>query len=450
MRTLVLIALLATAAGAQADVRGRYATQWTLHAPGGDAGAYRVVLDAAVYRAAADARLRDVQVVDADGVPVPSAVFSAAAAPARGVARIAVPWFALPAVPASAGAQGWELDAQTDADGRLRGVQARVTGVTAAALPRNVFIVDASRLRATPRALHLRWRPDGVLDAGYRVDASDDLDRWRPLSERGRLVDISRGATRLLQQRIEVDIDGPAPRYLRLTPDRSDTRIDLIGVEAELTRPPSAAALQWLSLAPTALRGQRPAFAYALDARVPVTHVDVALPGNHAVEWTLDSRVHADAPWTRRVARWVAFGVGEGGRATRSPPHALAQATRDRHWRLQAGSGVPGAPVLRVGYRPEVLVFVAQGRPPYALVAGSARERRAPAPVASLVESLQRARGAQWQPVTATLGAPVALAGQAAHATPGDWRTWLLWSVLVLGALAVVAFALRVLRSPTP
>lgn len=449
MRAVVLVVALSTSAGLHADVRGDYATQWPLQLPAADAGAYRVVLDAAVYRTAADARLRDVQVVDAGGTPVPSAVFAASDAPATRTERVALPWFALPAAPSSVGTQGWDLDAQVDPDGRLRGVRARVSGMTADALPRNVFIVDASQLRAPIRALRLQWAPHGTLDAGYRVDASDDLDRWRPLPERGRLVDLRQGGTRLLQPRIEVEIDGPPPRYLRLTPDRNDTRIELTGVEAEVQRD-TPVALRWLDLPATRAGDAPPTFAFTLDARVPVAQVDVALPGNHAVEWTLDSRAHEDATWTPRIARWVAYGVGDAGRATRSPARMLPRVTRDRHWRLQSRAAVPASPVLRIGYRPEVVVFVAQGRAPYALVAGSARVTREAAPLAALLASLKANRGADWQPAQATLGAPVVLAGDAARSAtpPRDWRGWMLWAVLVLGALAVVAFAVRVLRSP--
>lgn len=451
MRAILLLVAATFSAGAHADVRGEYAMQWPLQLPSADAGAYRVVLDASVYRSAVDARLGDVQVVDADGAPVPSAVFAAADAPATRIERVALPWFALPAAPSSVGSQGWDLDAQVDPDGRLRGVRARVSGMTADALPRNVFILDASQVRAPIRALRLRWTPHGTLDAGYRVDASDDLDRWRPLPERGRLVDLRQGATRLLQPRIEVEIDGPPPRYLRLTPDRNDTRIELTGVEAEVARS-LPATLQWIDLAGTRTQTSPPTFGFTLDARVPVAQVDVALPGNHAVEWTLDSRAHADAPWTPRVARWVAFGVGEAGRATRSPPRVLPRVTRDARWRLRAASPVPGAPVLRIGYRPEVVVFVAQGRAPYALVAGSARVRREPAPLDTLLASLQATRGTDWQPAQATLSAPRVLAGDAARTAtaPRDWRGWLLWGALLLGAVAVVAFALRVLRAPDP
>src|SRR5690606_2955324 len=46
-----------------------------------------------------------------------------------------------------------------------------------------------------------------------------------------------------------------------------------------------------------------------------------------------------------------------------------------------------GMPVLRLGYRSEVLVFLAQGQPPYTLAAGSARRRRGEAPIKPLLDA---------------------------------------------------------------
>ncbi|MGO4779458.1 DUF3999 family protein, partial [Lysobacter sp. 2RAB21] len=109
--------------------------------------------------------------------------------------------------------------------------------------------------------------------------------------------------------------------------------------------------------------------------------------------------------------------------------------------------------VLRLGYRPEVVVFLAQGEPPYALVAGSARAARGDSPLAHLIEALRTSRGRDWQPADATLGSAVALAGASAlvPAEPErDWHSYMLWAVLVAGALIVAGFAFSLLKSNKP
>ncbi|MGN5615074.1 DUF3999 family protein, partial [Xanthomonas hortorum] len=108
-------------------------------------------------------------------------------------------------------------------------------------------------------------------------------------------------------------------------------------------------------------------------------------------------------------------------------------------------------PTLRVGYQPERVMFLAQGQPPYAVVAGSARVQRGEAPLASMLQALRRERGAQWQPARASVAAQAQpLAGDAAlqpATTPRDWKRWLLWGLLVGGALLVGGFAVSLLRS---
>ena len=105
--------------------------------------------------------------------------------------------------------------------------------------------------------------------------------------------------------------------------------------------------------------------------------------------------------------------------------------------------------MLRLGYRPEVVVFLAEGAPPFALLAGSARASRQEAPLPQLVDALRAERGRDWQPATASLGKRELLAGDAALQPlepPTDWKRWLLWGVLVVGAALVAGFAVSLLR----
>jgi hypothetical protein len=441
--TLLACLPLLALAGARED----YARQWPLSLGRDAAGAYRVTLDEGVYRQARDPALRDLVVLNAGGQPVAADVFLPQEPLARPPARIDLPWFALPATPGGAAGQGWELVSQADDDGRLRRVEARITDSTVAALPRSALLVDVSRVREAIVALELQWQPVEALDLGYRVEASDDLEHWQPLATRGRLVDLQRDGRRLLHRRIE--LYGLLPhyqkaRYLRLTPDNAAQPLTLTAVQAELAAARAPSAPAWLDLRGA---GEGREFDFELPGRFPVQWVDVAMAGNHAVEWRLESRDDTDAPWRLRAGPWMAFQVGQGGR---SPPRLLDAHVRDRHWRLRASAPVAEVPTLRLGYRPEVVVFLAQGAPPFALAAGSTRAQRAQAPIGALVAELRRRHGAAWQPAAAYLGASAPLAGEAAVQPRRDWTTWLLWGVLGLGALVVVGFAVSLLRVSRP
>lgn len=448
------LALLLLPALAIAAPRDDYAQQWPLRLSSADAGAYRVVLDDTVYRQARQPGLRDVDVIDGTGNPVPAAIYRPDGNDTGPTTRVSLPWFALPARSRN-GTQDWQLISEVEADGRLRRVEARGLGRGASVGPQTALLIDASTVRTPIRALELDWAPGTALDATYRVEISDDLEHWRDVAANGRLVDLQQGGRRLLQRRIAFDTAGLRARYLRLSPANPDAVAPIRAVAAELGATANPAPLRWRQLQGRRLAAQDgkdkgARFEFELDGRYPVQRIDVVLPGNYAVRWTLESRDQADAPWQLRLDTWTAFRVGADGRSSSRP---LSARTDDRYWRLRADGAVPAEPTLRLGYQPESVVFIAQGAPPYVLVAGSARTVRDDLPLPQAMLALQAGRGADWRPAEATLGPMAALAGEAALQAPEperNWRTWLLWAVLVIGALVVAGFAFSLLRSAPP
>ncbi len=446
-RVLYLLGLLLPGVAPAAAPGADYARQWTLDTgAGAAAGAYRVVLDEAVYRTADDRQLRDVAVFNAQGGQVAASVLSAAQPLVQAPRRVELPWFALPGEGGSPGGD-LRLVAERDDEGRIRRVEAGVDtrpGSSAA----GQWLVDASALRAPARALVLQWRvPGQPLQAAYRVEGSDDLRSWHILNGSTTLLDLERGGERLVQNRIA--LDGQA-RYLRLQPLRAGPVPVLVTVSAELPPLPLQPSWRWLELqGQPRSEGGRAGFEFRLPGRFPVERADVVLPGNSAVQWTLLSREEDSATWTWRAGPWMAYQVGEEGR---SEPRALPARVRDRHWRLVPASPVgDAAPVLRLGYQPEVVVFLAQGEPPYALAAGSARARRDEAPIRPLLDALRARRGVGWEPAPATLAdTPRELAGERAlqPVREYDWKSWLLWALLVGGALVVALLGLSLLRRP--
>ena len=452
---------------ALAGARDDYARQWPL-ALQGDAGAYRVVLDPTVYRSAQSPALRDVDVLDASGTPVPSALFSADQPLAQSPRLVELPWFPLPPGPA-AQAQDIAVISQRNADGSVSRVETRLASAQPDTNGTDAWLLDASALRAPIVALVLAWPADAApLQASYRVEGSDDLRTWQVLQPQAQLLDLVRDGRHLTQRRIALDagtvasdaLDASTParstsarsmKYLRLLPNAKGAAPAITGVRAELAAPSAAAPWHWASLSGHAVvEHGRTSYRYTLDGRFPVERADVALAGNNASEWTLQSRDADDAPWRTRAGPWVAYRIGEA-QGDRSAAQALDGLVRDRYWRLSSRTPVNAVPELRLGYRPEVMVFVAQGSAPFTLVAGSGRALRAEAPVPQLVRTLRTQHGSDWQPANASLGAPTVLAGDGALSPPPvrrDWKAWVLWSVLLAGVLLVAAFATSLLRKP--
>ncbi|MGS1078054.1 DUF3999 domain-containing protein [Pseudoxanthomonas beigongshangi] len=432
---------------ALAGSRNDYAREWPLTASEAEVGAYRVVLDEAIYRQVQSSGLRDLEVFDARGRPVPAALFDpvrAEVAPAR---LEALPWFPLPAMTGPA-SRDIAAISEIATDGSLRRVELRGTDARDGGI-----LIDASRLASAPIALRIHWTAgQAPFDRAYQVLASDNLRDWRSVQDEAHLVELENQGQRVVRDRIEVAT--AKARYLRLAPLTANPALRLERIEAELARTGSEPAWAWQELPAT--RGEDPNgavhYEFSLPGRFPIERVDVRLPGNSTQSWTLESRDATTAPWRRAAAPWVAYRLQSGGRTDASPPQALDGMRRDRHWRLTAARGVAvEAPRLRLGYRPETLVFVAQGEAPFTLAAGSARTRRDDAPLAELVAALRQQHGPAWQPALATLGPARVVAGDAAL-TPAppqrDWKAWLLWGLLVAGALLVAGFAFSLLRKP--
>lgn len=444
IRICAVAAIALLAANASAD---DYASQWPLGLAGEDAGAYAVALDASVYRQARSPILADVDVLDAAGVAVPAQLVGTGGAGRVEAPRVSLRWFALPR--GRHGRDGWSMAVERAADGSLLRVQTGTPGATADDAPA-AWLVDASHLEARIEALHLEWTSgqDGI-DRAYRIEASDDLHRWRPVQAQAQLVDLSRGGERLLQRRVPV---AAGARYLRLLPAQGQGSPHLQSVQAELAPPDRRAPLQWSELVGTPSRESgAAALVFELDGRYPVEAADLQYPGNGTAQWRLYSREHADAPWTLRAGPWVAYAIGSGDGGNRSPPQPLSGPHRDREWKLVGPHERASAPRLRLGWRPEALVFIAAGAPPYRVVAGSVRGARASAPVSQSLDAIREARGPDWQPGLATLSQMQPLAGERAlrpHAGPRDWRGWLLWTLLLCGAALVAVFAASLLRKP--
>jgi hypothetical protein len=438
---LLLVPLIATAD----SVRDDYAQQWPIQLSSADAGAYRVVVSDAVYRVAQSPTLADVTPLNAQGQALPATLLAADAPLALPPQRVSLPVFALP--PRLAGAEGdLRLIAQRDASGAVTRIETRFPDSTAAtAAQPGGWLLDASALKAMPQALWLDWDGQLSVQAELRLEGSDDLHAWFVLDPRVSVVELDNGRERLSQRRIALTAGA---RYLRITPV-SGAVPALRDVQVEIARIPTSPVWQSVLLDGKA---QEKGFAFVSPGRFPVGQIDVVSTGNEAVEWIVQSRDAADAPWVQRAGPWLAYRVGA---AQRSPPQSLQTITRDRYWRLLPSVGrAAGTPRLQLGYQPEVMVFLAQGAPPYALAAGSGRAHRDDAPLQPMIAALRQARGAQWQPAPATLAAASQpLAGEDAlkpAAARTDWKALLLWALLVLGALIVGGFAISLLRARQP
>ncbi|MBS0589349.1 MAG: DUF3999 domain-containing protein [Proteobacteria bacterium] len=450
--------LLLALGAAHADETARYAYAWPLTLSG-DSAAWQVELPIEVYQTLTDPQLRDLVVVDELGNAVPTAARTAD--PATPVsARVELPLFALPAGLPSNPADGpLNLRIERDADGNLRSIGADLGTTNSKAPPDSQdYLIDASKLDAPIDRLRLDWdEAAGPINAQFSLAASDDLQNWRGAAANVNVLGLAQDGNRL--ELHEIGTPGVHAKYLRL--HRRDRGAALPGLRVSAItaaqRSPARAAREWLALTvsdPTASGTPMPAgpeYRYALPAALPIVAIKLDLAADNSVARVgVASRRSGTPGWTPR-ADFTAFRLPQGGDAIVNDETTLTGAARDNEWRVQSATPLNRAPTLNLAWRPDRFVFLGDGKQHYRLVAGSATTRRADYPVDVALAQLRAKLGADWQPPLAALGVRQALAGDAALQAPVpasryNWKTFLLWGVLVTAAVAIGCLALSLLR----
>ena len=461
MKTVQHIALsfciLLPAVAAHGATADDYAYAWPL-AVGSDSAAWQVELTPEVYAAVRDAQLRDVEVLDAAGQPVPIAPRLAQTRSVAQATDIELPQFALPmSGPGSTPPETLSLRVERGPDGRLRRLDAEVGGSEGSSGQINVgagdILLDASALKAPVDSLWLDWdQPGASIVAHFSVSGSDDLQQWHTLVSGATVMSLQQDGNILARHQIA--LNGAPAKYLRLQGSGSEQRPAGLRVHARtlaqstLTQP----ALVWIDAhaegASPATAGQPAAFTYQLPAPLAIDALKLELAGNNSLARVrIASRVGADprGTWQPR-ADFTAFRLRQSDVESVNDEIATSAGARAQIWRVEPATPLEQTPSLRVAFRPDRFVFLAQGSGPYRLVAGSARARRADYPVDTALAQLRTKLGADWQPPLATLGARSVLQGERAliaSPTPPDWKTWLLWAVLVGAAALIGGLALE-------
>jgi len=188
-------------------------------------------------------------------------------------------------------------------------------------------------------------------------------------------------------------------------------------------------------------------YVFDLGAAPPIDRLRLALlQANTIAPVQILTREKADDPW-RTVYHGVLYRIVQDGQTLRNPDIEI-RPTANRYWLLRVdtrGGGLGAAnPVMELGWLPVKLVFVARGEPPFQLAYGSAHVAGNGLSLAAIVPGYAQRKQADFVP--ATLGAPQPLAGDTVLARAVDWKSFSLWTVLVLAVAVLGAMAFRLLR----
>ncbi|MBD8527720.1 DUF3999 family protein [Pseudomarimonas arenosa] len=441
-RLLVSGALLAMIAAAPARAAD-YAWQWSLQLPSDGNTLFQLQLDESVYGASIDPLLRDIEIVDADGHPLPAMLQSPSPSRLEISESFEVRWFPLAAAPAD-GVAGWR--AVIEGQRLTLQSQPEVDAAGEAGPLMSELLIDLGDKAQQTRAVELQLAEDqAALQSELSVQSSADLESWKTLRPPARLYRLSHRGELLQQTRI--DWNSAPGRYLRLQFKAplalaAMERVLATRIDSEVELP----TLVWLSL-----EGRQDAdgsWNYELPGAMPIRAFDLQAPGEQwLLKFDLASRPWSDAAWAQR-AQGSHYRLQIEGDWLDSGDRLLA-VTRDRHWRLRSDQPLSAAPVLKLAYHPDVLMFASNGASQIALLAGSRLGRRIDAPLGTALAAARSKRGGDWQPQRIELGLRLERDGIAAlehGVSPNRWLKLALWSLLVLAALSLLLMASKLLR----
>lgn len=410
--------------------------------------AWRVDLTADVYRWVQDPALRDIEIFNGAGEPVPIARWMTPKT--RTAPHLAtLPTLALPGSPPDQ-LTDLHLVIDRDENGRLRRLDASERTAAARRTQAGDWLLDASSFDHPIERIELSWStPDSGVVARFALAASDDLQQWRSLGNAS-VVALQREGAQL--ERRHIALDAVRAKYIRL--HRLDDGPKLIGLRAQARSSEQAGAASpraWLDLtaeAPDGRTANPQHFHYRLPAGLPVDAVHIQLGETDTLAPLVLRHRPSGQEW-RQLALIDAFRLHNGSGFIENERIRLSGPVRTPELQIESAVPLAEAPRVTLGYRPDSFVFLAEGAGPYRLAAGSVHAKQTAYPVDAALAGVRAKLGQDWQPPLVSLGAMRESAGPTALVAlppPTPWRRWLLWGVLAIGAAVVGGVALSLLR----
>ncbi len=435
---LILLTLLSSAAGA-ATTQTDYARGSVLDATDG-APAQRITLPDDVYEWVTRADLGDLRVFNSAQEEVPYTVLR----PQR--TDEYTPWIALPIFPLPLLQGALTDDPRIEIQVNASGTIVEFAPGSAALEPATAFLLDATELQSAPTELRLDWEGSHEQDfvGRIRVETGDDLNDWTKLVEETTIARLTSDG-----QLIELNLIELPPhksRYLRISLLEGNGKLVLNRAEVR-HRSAELPERRWKTLTGQAARG---GFEFESGGHFPIDRIQVTEDGqtSYLVMARLYSRERPQDEWRNRGEHSF-YRTTVAGQTVESEPLALGH--RVQYWRLEFEGDGLSDPVLRIGWLPDELVFLTQGPAPYVLAYGRANVEPKEWPLHQLLQRLNGGpEGAELSTVPFARALPAEMLGGPDRLKPPpepiDWQTIVLWSVLVLGVVLVIFFAVRLLR----
>jgi hypothetical protein len=440
IRPLFLLLLLAAPAMAASPVPKDFAWKSSLNfQPGGTL--YELNVPASVYRGTSSPELADICIFNGKGEMVP---FSVTTPPPPAVKkRILLPHFPVPGKPAPG--EKLAIRVERRSTGEIVTVsQGRADAQVIA------YLVDATAVTEQVQSLELEWRdlPEGVI-AQVSVEASDDLELWRPVTT-ATLAALKREGS-MVEQR-QISFSGIRASYFRIVQQESRSVLKFTKVVATLSAGSAEPRRERLAIDVTPVAGQPGEYLFDIPGVMPVDRIRLLLPErNSIVRGVFFSRSRGSDPWVQRLdGVSYRLDAADGELASQELP---VPASGDRYWKLkinEAGGGAGAASVrVEAGWAPHRVTFLPRGEAPFMLAFGSGSADTRSVRGADLLSGLPVNSPVKVKIDRAEVGEAMALSGAAAlkkEVSAITRKKILLWGVLLMGVGLLAWMALRLSR----
>ena len=412
-----------------------------------DASFYSVQLPLQVNQSVSDPELRDAGVYNASGAPVPR-VFQQVSDDVEQAEHLAP----LPAIPLYENLESSADDVRLlfEREGDKTRVEFNSDGMQQPDVDELLvaYIVDTRQLKYSIDALEFTWNP---VDSGFIgrviVDGSNNLQDWSEVGS-GAIADLRQNDAGVVQRRVTVRKS--SHDYLRVRWEGMPEQWSLSQIQAFYMTGVTTIVRNTLTLEASGKDPQDGGRIFDLGGTPKTDRLRIVLTQpNTVVTATIYHWSEGRQVWVQ-AASGSHYHIGRGDNVITSAAVGVNR-TRASRFKVVVTRGQPDAPMqLEVGWRPDSLIFLAQGEPPFVLAAGRTADAEMHFPQERLygdrsIISLSSARGRAAQ---ATLGPRYALGGSKSFAVQNsvDWRQLSLWAGLLLGVAFVGFMAIRVVR----
>ena len=410
---------------------------------------FHLPLPMAVYRNSLSPGLRDLRVFNAAGEMIPHALTLKTDMPQPTVVQSELRGFPLYS-DQHAVSQGIQI--RREKNGALVSIEPTKPSVTRKLTG---VILDASGIEAPLVALEIAL--DEYLQPFQRfsIEASDDLQRWNSVQDSASIAVLEQEGARIEQRRVEL----PALRakYLRLTwLDPLDIpSLPKVTATSSATPQQSQPEMLWTE-AISPVRNKNGELIYRFSGTLPVERIRFLLPQiNTLTPAQLLVRSNDKQPW-RRLSDTVLYRLATKGEDFLSPDIELGgESIAELQIKLDARAGGVGAIPLQVkiAIAPQQLVFLARGDGPFTLAWGLVGANASALPLTTLVPAYRYQDGLPGNRASIETDKNSPAGGQVDRKAANEkidsavLNQWVLWGVLVGGAILLLWMAWKLIRS---